>query len=154
MSEVIHLPTGSSDTILRTQVELKLVTYISLMEKTRDGTFTADPPIILTPMPSFYRGNFQYHIYNGNNRYVAAGQKAVALNGLVVACEEDIPDSERLKYSISERLRVGLFFFLERHTRLPGRWVDHSLESLIDELEHQEACGLTKGPLTLAFSEE
>lgn len=62
----------------------------SLTRKVVEGTWSPNPPIIISPIPSPYQGKYTHFVYNGNTRLMVAKTHILSLNTVVVPFNEEV----------------------------------------------------------------
>lgn len=103
-----------------------------LERKIADGTWSPDPPIIISPMPASYCGKFTHFLYNGNTRLSLARKHKLPLNMLTVSKEEEIPQRESTLQSLQTVLKYILSQYLREEKGVNVMWYcKNDLEILI-----------------------
>jgi len=119
--------------------------YEELEKKAKNGKFEPEPEIIVSPMPEFYEGNYDYFLVNGNKRLKSAQMYGRALKGIVADTIDDVPRGKvpgglvMEDLGLEELLRFIICNTIQPHDEVkPHHYMFYTTEYLARELMEYE----------------
>lgn len=108
-----------------------------LVRKVREGLWTPDPAIIVSPIPPGYDGRFTHFVYDGNTRFGVAKYYRVPLNAVIVPVSDQV-ERGGIIWSTRYVLKYVLASYLQGGKNVDSLWCNRNdLGELLEQFERE-----------------